>query len=88
MHFPLVGRVMAAAGVLPLSTAEVERVFSQLKLIKTDHRCSLKTKRLEQLLNIKLSCTDDLFSKLMPTVVTTFFRMKSRRLVTLTKNMF
>ena len=82
VQFPLVGRVMAAAGVLPLSTAEVERVFSQLKLIKTDHRCSLKTKRLEQLLNIKLNCTDDLFSKLMPTVVTTFFRMKSRRLVT------
>ena len=88
VQFPLVGRVMAAAGVLPLSTAEVERVFSQLKLIKTDHRCSLKTKRLEQLLNIKLNCTDDLFSKLMPTVVTTFFRIKSRRLVTLTKNMF
>ena len=88
VQFPLVGRVMAAAGVLPLSTAEVERVFSQLKLIKTDHRYSLKTKRLEQLLNIKLNCTDDLFSKLMPTVVTTFFRMKSRRIVTLTKNMF
>ena len=46
VQFPLVGCVMAAAGVLPLSTAEVERLFSQLKLIKTDHRCSLKTKRL------------------------------------------
>ena len=79
---------MAAAGVLPLSTAEVERVFSQLKLIKTNHRCSLKTKRLEQLLNIELNSTDDLFNKLMPTVVMTFFRMELRRLVTLTKNMF
>ena len=87
VQFPLVGHVIAAAGVLPLSTAEVERVFSQLKLIKTDHRCSLKTQRVEQLLNIKLNCTDELFSKLIHTVVTTFFKMKSRRLVTLTKNM-
>ena len=76
VQLPLVGCFMAASGVLPLSTTEVERVFSQLKLIKTDHRCSLKTKRLEQLLNIKFNCTDDLFSKLMPTAVTTFIMMK------------
>ncbi|MEW8548619.1 MAG: DUF4371 domain-containing protein, partial [Candidatus Thiodiazotropha sp.] len=80
VQFPLVGQVIAAASVLPLSTAEVERVFSQLKLIKTDHRCSLKTQRVEQLLNIKLNCTNDLFNELTPTVVKAFFRMKARRL--------
>ena len=29
---------MSTAAVLPLSTAEVERVFSQVKLVKCDHR--------------------------------------------------
>jgi hypothetical protein len=28
---------MSTAAVLPLSTAEVERVFSQVKLVKCDH---------------------------------------------------
>ena len=88
VQFLLVRRVMTAAGVLPLSTAEVERVFSQLMLIKTNHRYSLKTKRLEQLLNIQLNCTDDLFSKPTTIVVKTFYRMKSRRLVNPRKKMF
>jgi hypothetical protein len=30
-------RLMSTAAVLPLSTAEVERVFSQVKLVKCDH---------------------------------------------------
>jgi hypothetical protein len=29
--------LMSTAAVLPLSTAEVERVFSQVKLVKCDH---------------------------------------------------
>jgi hypothetical protein len=28
---------MSTAAVLPLSTAEIERVFSQVKLVKCDH---------------------------------------------------
>ena len=35
--YPMVARLLASAAVLPLSTAEVERVFSQLKLVKTGH---------------------------------------------------
>jgi hypothetical protein len=42
----LVYRLFSIATTLPLSTAEVERVFSQVKLIKTSHRSSIKTKTL------------------------------------------
>ena len=33
---------MSTAAVLPLSRAEVERVFSQVKLVKCDHRNRMK----------------------------------------------
>jgi hypothetical protein len=34
---PIIAYLMSTAAVLPLSTAEVERVFSQVKLVKCDH---------------------------------------------------
>lgn len=71
---------MSAACVLPLSTAEVERVFSQLKLTKTSHRCSLKTATVDQLLNVKLNCDSVLFTKISGQVVKQFFKKKNRRL--------
>jgi hypothetical protein len=40
---------------LPHSSAEVERLFSQLKLIKSDIRCSLSQKTLESLILLKLA---------------------------------
>jgi len=84
-QFPLVAKAVSAASVLPVSTAEVERVFSQLKLMKTDHRCSLKTSRVDQLLNIKLNCDDILFAKVAQAVIRDFFGMKNRRIVQLCK---
>ncbi|WAR09933.1 LOW QUALITY PROTEIN: hypothetical protein MAR_035009 [Mya arenaria] len=54
-RFPLWARLISAAAVMPLSTAEVERVFSQLKLIKTDHRCSLGDETVKRLLQVKLN---------------------------------
>ena len=39
--------------IFPHSTAEVERLFSQLKLIKTDKRANLKVETLESLLLLK-----------------------------------
>ena len=39
---------------LPLSNSHLERVFSQLKLIKTDHRTSLSENRLDQLVKINV----------------------------------
>lgn len=80
-QFPLLGKLLSAANVMPLSTAGVERVFSQLKLIKTDHRCSLSSSTLQHLLSVKLNCSKDLFNKLSCKVVKKFFHVKSRRLV-------
>ena len=34
--------LMSTAAVLPLSRAEVERVFSQIKLVKCNHRNRMK----------------------------------------------
>ena len=41
---------------LPASSAEVERGFSQLKLLKTDMRSKLKESHLNDLISIKLLC--------------------------------
>ena len=78
--YPLVARLAAIAATVPVSTAEVERVFSQLKLIKTDHRCSLKAETLDKLLNVKLNCSTDMYKRLLPVIVTKFFGVKDRRL--------
>ena len=48
--YPMVARLLASAAVLPLGTAEVERVFSQLKLVKSGHRSCLKISTLTKLL--------------------------------------
>jgi hypothetical protein len=42
--------------IQPLSTAEVERLFSQVALIKTSHRANIKTETLSKILNIKYNC--------------------------------
>ena len=38
---------------MPASNAAVERLFSQLKLIKTDHRNSLKNETISALIHVK-----------------------------------
>ena len=65
--YPLVCTLFSIATTLPLSTAEVERVFSQVKLIKTSRRNSIKTKTLNHLLNIKLNCDKTMFEHDSPT---------------------
>ena len=64
---------------LPFSNAGVERVFSQLKLIKTDHRSSLKQESLLALLSTKMFLKSDSLAsvKLEP----------SKDMLTLHKNM-
>ena len=61
-QYPHIAKLLATAITLPLSTAEVERIFSQLKLIKTDHRNRLNVKTLNNLLMVKLNiglCDED-----------------------------
>ena len=43
---------------LPASSSENERGFSNMKLIKTDHRSKLKTTTLDQLLTIQMETPD------------------------------
>lgn len=53
--YPNLTNVVATALSLPFSNAAVERVFSQLKLIKGDHRATLKQESLLALLSTKYS---------------------------------
>jgi len=78
--YPNVLQVLCIAAVLPMSTAEVERVFSQIKLIKNDHRNRLNQKTLQNLLHIKLNCDTVLFYSILENVVVKFFKVKQRRL--------
>ena len=50
----LAGLVLA----LPHSSVEIERLFSQVKLIKTDKRVNLKEENLESLVLLKTSSID------------------------------
>ena len=84
--FPNVYKLMCVATVLPLSTAEVERVFSQVKLIKNEHRNRLKQSTLENLLHIKLNCDKNMFDALLNKVVDKFFRIKQRRLCNISES--
>ena len=50
--YPLISDILAQIAVLPASSAEVERVFSAMKRIKTPVRNRLKTGTLDHLLRI------------------------------------
>ena len=41
-----------------MGTAEVERVFSQVKLVKCDHRNCMKQVTLNNILHVKLNCNN------------------------------
>ena len=53
--YPLLHQLYSVAATLPISTAEVERLFSAVKLVYTDHRASLHVKTVNRLLMIKLN---------------------------------
>ena len=53
--YPNLTKLVATVLPLPFSNAAVEHVFSQLKLIKSDHRASLKQESLLTLLSTKYS---------------------------------
>ena len=76
---PILIKVLKVLLSLPFFNAGVERVFSQLKLIKTDHRSSLKQESLLALLSTKMFLKSDSLAsvKLEP----------SKDMLTLHKNM-
>lgn len=56
--YPNIIHLMSIAAVLPLSTAEVDGVFSQVKLVKCDHRNPMKQVTLNNILHVKLNCNN------------------------------
>ena len=51
-------KLYGIATTLPVSTAEVERLFSAMKLVYTDHRASLQVTKVNKLLMVKLNAPD------------------------------
>lgn len=56
--YPLLSYLYSVACTLPVSTSEVERLFSAVKLIITDHRASLHVQTVDRLIRVKLNGPD------------------------------
>lgn len=73
--YPLLKIPLSVACILPISNADVERIFSQLKLVLTDRRSHLKFEHVHQLMLLKLN--DDVNLK---SAVTRWSKLKNRRI--------
>ena len=78
--FPNLSKIGAICLSIPVTTASVERSFSQMKLIKTRLRSSLNDKSLFNLMKIALESPDELTDSHLEEVVNVWNR-KSRRIV-------
>ena len=78
--FPNLSKIGAICLLIPVTTASVERSFSQMKLIKTRLRSSLNDKSLSNLMKIALESPDELTDSHLEEVVNVWNR-KSRRIV-------
>ena len=78
--FPNLSKIGAICLSTPVTTASVERSFSQMKLIKTHLRSSLNDKSLSNLMKIALESPDELTDSHLEEVVNVWNR-KSRRIV-------
>ena len=78
--FPNLSKIGAICLSIPVTTASVERSFSQMKLIKTRLRSSLNDKSLSNLMKIALESPDELTDSHLEEVVNVCNR-KSRRIV-------
>ena len=78
--FPNLSKIGAICLSIPVTTASVERSFSQMKLIKTCLRSSLNDKSLSNLMKIALESPDELTDSHIEEVVNVWNR-KSRRIV-------
>ena len=57
--YPKLMKFVGILASLPFSNASVERIFSQLKLVKTDHRSNLKSTSLTSLLQSKMAMENE-----------------------------
>lgn len=80
LRYPNVAFLYSVANTLCLSSAEVERLFSHLKIIKSDKRTSLSNKVLNWVLNIKLNLDNELQDRVKTLAARKWVTMKPRRL--------
>ena len=78
--YPLVSRLYAISLTVPMSTAEVERIFSQLALIKTDHRNRLSQRTLQCLLSLKVNMRRVDMQSVVDRAAVAWLALKERRL--------
>ena len=78
--FPNLSKIGAICLSILVTTASVERSFSQMKLIKTCLRSSLNDKSLSNLMKIALESPDELTDSYLEEVVNVW-NIKSRRIV-------
>lgn len=78
--YPLCTQLYAIALTLPISTAEVERIFSQLALIKTDHRNRMKEVTLQRLINLKINMKNVDMCSIVKRAAMQWLNSKDRRL--------
>ena len=78
--YPLVSKLHSITVIQPLSTAEVEIIFSQVALIKTSHKTTNKTETLSNILNIEYNCDQILFNATIDECVHAFSKHKTKDL--------
>ena len=78
--FPNLNKIGAICISIPVTTASVERSFSQIKLIKTYLRSSLNDKSLSNLMKIALESPVELTGSHLEEIVDIWSR-KSRRII-------
>ena len=79
-EYPILKKLASVAMVPAVSTAGVERVFSQVKLIKKYHRNKLTQQTLQYLLRIKLNCPQELFDHILRDFSGIWLAEESRKL--------
>ena len=79
--FPNLSKIGAICLSIPVTTASVERSFSQMKLIKTCLRSSLNDKSLSNLMKIALESPDELTDSHLEEVVNVWNKKSRRRVV-------
>ena len=80
--FPNIHVLPQIALTLPITSCESERSFSQLKLIKTAHRSTMTTERLDSLALMKMNreICEKIYKDEIGTLVQLFRQMHPRRM--------
>ncbi len=78
--FPYLERLASLCVVLPVTTATVERSFSDMKLVKTTLRSRLSEETLDQAMRVCIEGPDKISYRELETIVEHWKNQKKRRL--------